>query len=314
MHSARRPFVALGLVVAALAACERPAEQQRRDTTAVAPPAPPETAAAPVAEPTWDAGVGPALVVHDASGDETYVIGSPVGAPSGDTTDAASAIHGDTLDLFTPAGTVGRVIVTATSDREPQGARCTAWPSADLRATGAEPLPADWTVAFVSGTVRPLPLAPIESMASADSARLAAELTRLASAIPDSARSPFTGLPFVVRSAYRFSPARGRVAVVADLVRKLNLEASPLEEHTLLIAERDSAQPQSRLQTVYRERTSASEERVVSTEVLAAIEVAGDRRTELVLARVGYDSTAYALLERSPGGVWRLRWTSARGC
>lgn len=310
MRSPRRPLVALALVAAALAACERPAEQHRADTTTAAPPAPPETTATPLPEPAWNAGVGPVLVVHDASGDEAYVIG----APAGDTANAASTVRGDTLDLFTPAGTVGRVVVTGTSGREPQGARCAAWPSADLRATGAEPPPADWTVAFVSGTVRPLPLSPIESMASADSARLAAELTRLASAIPDSARSPFTGLPFVVRTAYRFSPARGRVAVVADLVRKLNLEANPLEEHTLLVAERDSAEAQSRLRTVYWERTSANEERIVSTEVLAAVEVAGGQRTELVLARVGYDSTAYALLERSPNGVWRLRWTSPRGC
>jgi hypothetical protein len=127
-----------------------------------------------------------------------------------------------------------------------------------------------------------------------------------------------------VRTASHFSPAPGVVAVVAELVRKLNQEANPLEEHTLLVAERDSSDAQARARVAYWERTAASEERVVTTDVLAAaaFDSASPSRVGLVLAREGFDAVSYALLERSPTPAaergtsrrWRVRWTSARGC
>ena len=132
----------------------------------------------------------------------------------------------------------------------------------------------------------------------------------------------------MVVAAYRFAPAPRVTAVIADLVRKLNQEANPLQEHTLLIAEGDSAaeggtpvaldsvSTRGQLRTVYSERAAATEERIVTTEVLAAVALdePGPPRSALVLGRVGYDATAYALLERTASGTWHVRWTSATGC
>jgi hypothetical protein len=306
MRPTSRALALIALAGAALA-CDRPADAPRGES-AVATPAPVVVDSAPPAPAgaPWDVGVGPALVVHDATSDAAFVV-----APGSGEGEVADLLEGATIDLIAPGGAAGRAVVTGTTAREPAAAACASWTSADLR-PDPDARVGEWTVAFVAGHVTPLPLRPIEVLPAADSARLAAEMTRLASALPDSGRSPFRGIPFVVRTAYRFSPAPGVAAVVADLVRKLPQEATPLEEHTLIVAERDSAATDARLRPGYWDRASGSEERVVSAEVLAA--VASGSRARLVIARVGYEATAYAVIERDGGGRWRLRWTSAAGC
>jgi hypothetical protein len=66
---------------------------------------------------------------------------------------------------------------------------------------------------------------------------------------------------------------------------------------------------------VYSDRASGSEESLITTELLAAVRLPSPPRTALILLREGFDTNAYALLERSPRGEWRVRWTSVRtGC
>ncbi|HEX7116279.1 MAG TPA: hypothetical protein VF193_14220 [Steroidobacter sp.] len=195
------------------------------------------------------------------------------------------------------------------------GDECIEWPRATVQRASNGAAPVDWSVAFVRGAVAPVPLDSIEGLSSPDSAQLAAELTRLASALPVPESRTFRSIPFAVRTAYLFSAAPGIQGVIADVVQKLNQEANPLEQHTLIVAEHDSTHPDSTFRTVFHERTSGSEEKLETTEVLAAVRYSSSRRMALVLLRDGAESSAYALLERSERGTWRVRWTSVyTGC
>jgi hypothetical protein len=148
----------------------------------------------------------------------------------------------------------------------------------------------------------------IEMLASQDSARLAADLTRLASALPNDTAAALRGIPFSVRSAYRFAPVSGDTVVVAHIIRKLTIEANPLEEHILLIAERSSGE--SSWRPAFYERTSGSEENVETVDVLAIVELAVAKRPALVLERSGDAVRAFSILERIGPRQWRVRWTS----
>jgi hypothetical protein len=151
----------------------------------------------------------------------------------------------------------------------------------------------------------------IEALPSADSARLAADLARLASALPMQKTSRFTGLPFAVLGAHRFE-SNGRQVVVAHLVRRLNQEAAPLEERTLIIAERPSPAAKGEPYVVTHSlRSEGSEDTAEHFEVLAAIR--GRQAPMLLLSRDQLSRTTYELLERADDG-WRTRWSRTLSC
>ena len=101
--------------------------------------------------------------------------------------------------------------------------------------------------------------------------------------------------------------------MAAHIVRKLTIEANPVEEHILLVAERDSTG--GALRPVYSERASGSEESVETTDVMAAVALGANRTPTLVLERTGETARAFSLLERTDAGRWRVRWTSVyTGC
>jgi hypothetical protein len=211
-------------------------------------------------------------------------------------------VEGLALDLFDRAGLVtADTVMSMPAHIWTSG--CLDWPRATLR--GA---PLRWTVGFAAGRVTPIPLDSIEGMPAQDSSVLAAALARAASNLEESPESRFRGLPFLVRTAYRFSADDNSTVVVADLVRRLTLEANPQEEHTLLVAERDSAGAPFRV--VYHDRRSGSEEAFDAVELLGAVRLRAPERPALVLARVGDETTAYTLLELVAPGRWQRRWTS----
>ncbi len=316
----RTGFILLSACLAAtLTACERRAPSPPPDTTRAAPPpaATPTTPPAPPRPSGWDSTAGPLLFVRGDSAIDAAVIYPEVSdstQPDQVHLDLGAAQHA-TLDLFQRGGlgTVARV--QSVSSEESDGDRCTEWPVATLRPVPGSALPAEWTVGFIRGRVQPIRLDSIEALPRPDSARLAADIARLASALPNDTNRTFRSIPFAVEHAYRFAAAPSVQAVVADVARKLNLEANPLEQHTLIIAERDSAGPDSSYRVVYTERSTGSEETLETTDVLAAVTIGSPRRTALVLLREGFESSAYALLERTPSGRWRVSWTSAHaGC
>ena len=150
------------------------------------------------------------------------------------------------------------------------------------------------------------------SLSAGDSARLAADLSRMASAAAANARSRFTGLPFAVIAAQRLT-ADDRELLIGHLARRLPQEAAPLEERTLLIAERPaSASPGDRFDLAYSRRSDGTEDTVEHFEILAALH--GRRGVLLLLARDQLSQTTYELLERTADGRWRARWSRTLTC
>lgn len=230
---------------------------------------------------------------------------------------------GTRVQLLSRSGGAGEAIVATAAEAQDapvaaSDSTCTQWPTVRLAAAdasaGDEP-PAGWTVGFVADLVDPVALDSLERLPGGDSARLAAAVARIASALPNDTAAQFRGLPFSVRSARRFMPAPGVVAVVAEVVRKVSQEARPLEEHILLVAERDSAAPRAAFAPVYSERTIGAEDEVVTSEVLAAVRVRASGSALVVLFRDLYEGGRYAVLERVGPRRWLLRWTSVyTGC
>jgi hypothetical protein len=174
----------------------------------------------------------------------------------------------------------------------------------------AAPPPRPWSVGFIGGVIAPLATDSVSSISKGDSATYVTWLNRLASALPNDTAGRFTGLPFVVRSMWRFTLSGGPQVLVGTLERQINQEATPLQEHSLLIAERPAND--TTFSIAYSERAYGDEETIETPDFLAAALIGPNRRPALILSRDYGDATAYSLVERNDGGSWQLRWASAR--
>lgn len=269
----------------------------------------------------WEPALGPVLAIASAESPARAMLVSPL-YPDGSIEDTTvfdlSPARGLALDLFTRAGKVGEATLAPPGDRAaalPAGdpEACPAWPEVPLTIAGGA-VPPVWTVAVERGHATPIPLDSVEAFSRADSLRLTAELTRLASALGTDTGRTFAGLPFAVRRLRRFEVDSSRV-VVADLSRTINSEADPRAEHTLLVAERDLRDPASRWTAVWHDRASGPEETVQTTNLLGALRAGRDGPVVLVLAREFADGARFSLLQRERPNHWRERWRSAYvGC
>lgn len=282
-------------------------------------------------EHAWDDAAGVGLVVRAGTGEAMLVTPDVAEAQSGAVRTAAGAPDGGVV-LFGRGGMLGHARTDATFDGAPLTGACATWSAVRLGpASGADAAPA-WSVGFVvpAGAAQPSALAldSLDVLSSRDSATLAAAVTRLAAALPDtghrgSARRPaLHGVPFHVRDAHRFALADGSGAVVAVLTRTVNTEAAPFAEQILLVGEHHAGRP---WQLTYAESVAGAEESLPAMDVLAAVQLpagppagatsAGTphqaARAALVLGREGDDGNRYTLLEREGPGRWRARWTSA---
>jgi hypothetical protein len=183
---------------------------------------------------------------------------------------------------------------------------CRAW------TLNAAPPPRSWSVGFVGGVVAPIPLDSLESLGRADSTKLVATARRLASAMPNDSAGRFTGLPFTVRGLWRLTIPGGAQAFVATLVRQINQEATPLQERTFLIAERDPTATDSAFVSAYGERTYGNEESIETREVLAAVQLGAGHKPVVVISRDFGDSMSFSFVERTASGRWQSRWVSQR--
>ena len=312
----------------ALAACERSRETPPADTAAPpspAPPPPPDSAAPTLG---WDPGAGTALFVAGTTPREAVVVFPEFNDSTltDTTTFDLGSVQSLSVELFSRTGVVGRAQLQSAAPPSRSATECTAWPTARVAgsasADSASRAPVStgstsagpWTVAFLAGHATAIPLDSIEDDAPADSARLAADVTRLAGTLPD-ATPAFKGIPFSVLTARRFSPAPGVDAVVGQLVRKVNQEANPREEQTVVIGERLTATRRATYVAAYHERAEGLEETIETSDVLAAVRLGPSATPTLVIGRDYGDGTAYALVERIGPAKWRLRWSSAyTGC
>ncbi len=320
--------MATAALLAGVTACDRrPREPAANDTAAAETPAvegDESPRSAPVSMNGWRvAEAGQVLAVPTPASALRAQLVFPQYTDSTLTTATrfdVAPLQGVTVELFGPSGLIGTATLVDAGPAPPRtpaaatpADACTGWPQARV-APAVEPL-SPWRVAFARGHARSIPLDSTPALAGPDSALVAAEVARLASALPQDAASPFRGLPFVVRDVRRFTPAEGVEALVADVVRRVNQEATQQTEHLLLVAERSTARPNAPWVTAYHERTAGPEETLEMSEVLAAVALGPAGRPTLVVGRDFGDGVAYALVERTGPRQWRLRWSSAyAGC
>jgi len=314
-RAARLARASLAALVLTTAACERPRAAPPIDSAVPLRPAATGTAS-PQAATTWDAHLGPVLLVAGSTPDLATVVVGDSARTGADTITQREAI----AIRSTPATLVGRtdsvqlgILQEVRSAKGEEDSECTGWPAWAIQGARAGTTLAPWTVGFVGAAVQPIRMDSIESMTRVDSARLAAEVTRLASTLPTSAGDRFTGLPFTVTSLWRFHAGPGAEGIVTNLVRHINQEARPFEERTLIIAERDSSRREERFTLAYYDRSQGAEETVESRDVLALARPAPDAQPMLVLGRDYGDGMSYALVQRDPSGRWREKWHSPRG-
>ncbi len=286
-------------------ACERSAPAARTDSVAQPAESAAATPRAGAVHSGWDPAAGPVLLVQGEERTEAIVL-----LPGDDDASADAQLHelartSPPVSLF---GRGGARLSGTLADTAAQGdGECRVWP---LHGVGVDAAATAWSVGFVGqGRLAPIPLDSVDVLTARDSMALVAEASRLASAVTAITAPSFQGLRFTVHDIRRFEPLPGIQALVAQLVRKVNQEANPQEEQTLLVAERDSGLTTGPYQLVFAERTHGLEEQTTTPEVIAAVAING--RPTLVIARDNDAGVAYALLERHAQRQWRVRWTSA---
>ncbi|MDQ8161468.1 MAG: hypothetical protein P3C10_02675 [Gemmatimonadota bacterium] len=310
----RAPFgrrvIAMAMTVWLAAGCDRQPPTPSGDSTTTADSS---RAAArelvPVAGSGWDDGLGPFLVLPIV--DDGLMAGSLLRPEAteltvGDTVGVGVATADGRIDLFSRSGPVGWARLSV----EPAArvdAGCTAWPVARLTVDAGVAV-APWTAAFAAGRVESIPLDSIEGFMPRDSTRLATQLTRLASALPDDTSRTFRGLPFVVLRAWR-SRGLDTAFVVATLARRVNQEDAPKEERLVLVVDAIGDDPK-RWTVAWHERASGSEDELVVAEPLLAFHAIGARDPRLLFGRDDGVAFSAAVLSRETGG-WRVLWESA---
>lgn len=312
---ARYRSIFFSAALAALGACENRGNTPAIDSSVPLRPANIGSTGAPAAT-TWDSRLGPVLLISGQSADLATVVVGDSSRTGADTITEREAI----AIRSAPALLIGRgdsvqigLLQEVHSAKGDEDSECTGWPAWKITSAKAGGALASWSVGFVGTTVQPVRMDSIESLSRADSARLAADATRLASTLPGGGGERFTGLPFTVTSLWRFRAGPGTEGLVANLVRHVNQEARPLEERTLVIAERDSSRRDERFNLAYYDRSQGPEETVESRDVLALARAAPDAQPMLVIGRDYGDGMAYALIQRDPAGRWREKWRSPRG-
>lgn len=254
------------------------------------------------------------------------VAGSFIVMPGSDSIDAAIVLPGLTdsllsstkhfelnglentaLDLFSLQGFIGSSILHVSSQLA-ETADCLTWPEGRL--TGG--VPAQWRVGFEAGRTRGIEVVPIDAMHGRDSTTLIADVLEAASHLPQGGDAVFKGIPFSVRNAYRLVVPEPAV-IVAEVVRKINEEANPREEHVLVVAERRSGAGGYRV--TFHMISAGAEESLETTDLLAVIKVVKTNRLALVVSFDYEDGGKIGLLEKVSEDTWQLIWKSAyTGC
>ena len=301
------PTVLAWYALVGVSACERRQPPTHIDSAAIPVESTPVGMATAEHASEWSRSAGPALLVQGETRDEAIVL-----LPAADDSSSVARLRalgneGAEVTMFGRDGArfTGRLGVPAqTADTDVE---CRVWPLRDVNGAGTDNT---WAIGFIGGETAPLALDSVNVLSARDSMALAAEASRLASAVTVVAPPSFQGLRFTAHDIRRFEVSPGVQAIVAHLIRKVNQEANPQEEQTLLIAERDSGVTTGPYQLVYAERTHGPEETTTTSEVIGGVRIAG--RPTLIVARDAEEGVAYTLLERTGPRQWRIRWTSAR--
>lgn len=304
----------LVLLATLVVSCDRSNSGPPTDSAAtVVAPTPAATDSAELIASGWNVDAGPVVILP--APDESWVVGALIRPEASELTLADTAGLGTSLgsamvELFARSGKVGlaRISVSAAPKVD---SGCTAWPVARFAFDGSATV-APWTSAFIAGRVSAIPLDSIEGLSSRDSTRLATDLTRLASGLPNDTTATFRGLPYVVLRAWR---TRGIDTgfVVATMARRINQEDSPQEERVVMVV--DQRGPDARKWVVaWHERAAGREEELVVAEPLLAFRTANSSDVHLLFGRDDGVAWGAAVLTRGASG-WQVQWESAvAGC
>jgi hypothetical protein len=255
----------------------------------------PDTTPAPV---NWSSTVGRAVIIPSADGD-------PVIAATGV---AHATLRGATVLLLGRSGVVDSARIAEVT-RAGEGSWCSNLPHARLDGVRGTLMP--WRVGLVGAGATGVLADSISGLPARDSAAAAAMLLRAASRLRNT-DGRFDGLPFSVHAAWRVNAGGGDMVHVAQLIRRINVEANPLEERSFLVLEPRAGADGRELEVVYSETSGGSEAAVEAIDLLAAVRPRGSSALTLLLAREGESGIAFSVLERTAPRSWALRWTSDR--
>ena len=254
----------------------------------------------------WDSTAGPMMVVATARGSPDVAIVLP------GLTDSAlaatshfelAAVANTPVELFGLRGLAGSSMLQIVS-RSGNAIGCVSWPVGRLtRMPGT-----DWRVGFEEGRVTGLPLDSLEGMNGSDSAQFVSSILQAVNSLSNEGSAAFAGIPYFVRKGYRLALSPSTI-LVAEVIRRINEEANPREEHLLLLAERSSNDAPYRVG--FYKRSAGAEESLETSEILAAVRFVVSSRLAFAIAFDYEDGGKVGLLERVGIGTWRIVWKSA---
>jgi len=288
--------------------CRDASKHPRADSAATINPVRPLTGS--TTSTGWDSAAGPVVVVPASRESANVAIVLP------GLTDSALAsvsrfqldsLENMPLDLFNLHGLIGSSGLRVVSQSVDQTG-CVKWPTGRL----TNPAPGAWRIALEKRRATGIPLSALEEMKAADSARFVGSILGAVEYLRDGGDPVFRGIPFSVRKGYQLMISPSSV-LVAEVVRKINEEANPREEHILVLAEQQAEDGTFRV--AFQMRSAGAEEALETSEILAALKIAKSNHPAFVLTFDYEDGGKVGLLERGPGSTWRIVWKSAyAGC
>lgn len=308
-------WIVLGALIAG---CAKDAPEPRATTGRQVPrtTSPSANLAAPSSGARWDVFDESAIYVPGEGGVAqiilTPILDDSVPAPANAVLPPSAAPA--QVDLFAPSGRVGTAALGEflPASQPDVGEGCDAWPVVPLRGSaGANPQA--WRLALQAGVAEPVGSDSIGSMSRSDSAQLVIAINRAASLLPLDSAGVLRRVPFSVSRAYRMRFPGDVDAVVAVVERRLNMEASPRVERTVLVLERPSKV--TPFSAVWRSTQYAAEDDLIAVDLLAVVQLHGTQLPSVFLGLDFGDGSKIQMLQRTAGGIWSLRWSSAyTGC
>jgi len=302
-----------------LSSCGKDAPEPRADSTrSVVNPAAPAGEPPPTSQSAvrWNVADGSAIYLP-AEGGGALVILPPVlddSVPKPSSAVLPPDAAPGSIDLFSPAGLVGTLSVgefTATTQAE-VSAGCDAWPVVPLRqATGSSPLP--WRIGLQHGIGSAIHTDSIGGLPRADSGVLVVAINKAAALLPLDSSGVMRRVPFDVAAAYRFTVAGDVDVVIAVVERRLNVEASPRIERSVLVLER--ARGSRAFTAAWTETQYATEDDLIAVDLLGVVSMRGTQRPTAFLGQDFGDGSRIQMLQRDAVGKWSVHWWSAyTGC
>ena len=254
----------------------------------------------------WDSTAGPMMIVATSRGSPDVGIilpGLTDSALAATSHFELAALANTPLELFSVRGLAGSSLlqIVSGSGNTPG---CVSWPVGRLTRMPAT----DWRVGFAEGRVTGLPLDSLEGMNSSDSAQFVSSILQAVNSLSNEGSTAFAGIPYFVRNGYRLVLPPSSI-LIAEVVRRINEEANPREEHLLLLAERSNSDAPYRVG--FYKRSAGAEESLETSEILAAVRFVISSRLAFAITFDYEDGGKVGLLERVGIGTWRIVWKSA---